>query len=585
MSADLSLAEKPHKVPRPQIGTTLKLALVVCLLNLIVIEGYFIAEYFKKASEERIHLEEIASQESRSLAKDLSDPIWHQDSEQIHNILRNAIRHESYAAILLNIVSKTEPRVSIAYHKTSGNIIRSEKLDPNIIGDNHITSSREIIYNQKNLGDISAYISLDEIDGIQQEFLFRAIFRGLLIGGISLLSIIVFTRRSHLVENETRQTRNRLINLLDAMPSALIAISKEGTVLLWNSMAEKITGIQRSNIIGKKYRGRIRILSPYETNIDQSLRNGSNFKVDKFSQKNETHFETFELVIFPLADAGAVVRIDNISLRTRMEETMAQTEKMMSVGGLAAGMAHEINNPLGIIMQGTQNIMRRVDPSMTRNKTIAAEMKVDLDKIHLYLKDREIFKFLSSMSEAGKKASAIVSDMLSFSRRSDLNFEKASVSDMIDRAIRFLESDFDLNTQFDFKNIQIIREYTENNLSVVCHKSRIEQVLLNILKNAAESLKQVKDKVNPKININIIDHGPEQVIITIEDNGTGMDEATRRRVFEPFFTTKGVGEGTGLGMSVSFFIVVEQHKGTLEVFSDIGKGAKFVIKLPKTQNT
>ncbi len=115
---------------------------------------------------------------------------------------------------------------------------------------------------------------------------------------------------------------------------------------------------------------------------------------------------------------GAVIRMDDITERIRIEQMMVQTEKMLSVGGLAAGMAHEINNPLSIIMQSAQNILRRVSKELPANRTEAEELGLDLDILHRYLEARGINGFIEGILEAGNRASRIVADMLAFSRRS-----------------------------------------------------------------------------------------------------------------------------------------------------------------------
>ncbi|MBW1783998.1 MAG: histidine kinase, partial [Deltaproteobacteria bacterium] len=109
---------------------------------------------------------------------------------------------------------------------------------------------------------------------------------------------------------------------------------------------------------------------------------------------------------------------------------------------------------------------------------------------------------------------------------------------------------------------------------------KIQQVFLNMLRNSAEAMQETKGMGrNPRFILRVMDQG-EWVRIEIEDNGPGMDEATRKRVFEPFFTTKGPGEGTGLGLSVSYFIITEEHGGTVTVESSPGAGVTFIIQLP-----
>ena len=124
-----------------------------------------------------------------------------------------------------------------------------------------------------------------------------------------------------------------------------------------------------------------------------------------------------------------------------------------------------------------------------------------------------------------------------------------------------------------------MRDYDPGLEILVCDHTEIEQVLLNLLKNAAQAMAQADMPRPPRITLRT--HATDGYgCIEVEDNGPGMDEQTQRRVFEPFFTTKAVGSGTGLGLSVSYFIVTEQHKGTIEVSSNPGEGTCFTVCLP-----
>ena len=158
-----------------------------------------------------------------------------------------------------------------------------------------------------------------------------------------------------------------------------------------------------------------------------------------------------------------------------------------------------------------------------------------------------------------------------------------------EKVIALAATDYDSKKKYDFRKIDIQREYKRRLPLVPCDGARIQQVLLNLLRNAAQAMSQ-QSKADgnwqaPRIIIRA-DHEPEEkmVRIEIEDNGPGLDEKTRKRIFEPFFTTKAVGEGTGLGLSVSYFIVTENHRGTMAVESTPGKGANFIVRLPIIHN-
>lgn len=269
----------------------------------------------------------------------------------------------------------------------------------------------------------------------------------------------------------------------------------------------------------------------------------------------------------------------DVTERLRIEEMMAQTEKMIMVSGLAAGMAHEINNPLGAIMQHAQNIERRVSSDIPANLKAAAEVGVDLDLVRSYLEKRGIFTFIGHIRSAGMRASEIISQMLHFSSRGEAGVVNVNVTAVLENMVGLACTDYDMKKKYAFRTIEIVREYAAEPILVDIALQEIEQVLLNILKNAAQAIAGGAMDREPRITLRTAVF-ENMAVLQIEDNGPGMDEATRLRVFEPFFTTKEVGVGTGLGLSVAYAIVTKGHHGAIEVQSKPGEGSCFTIKLP-----
>jgi len=253
---------------------------------------------------------------------------------------------------------------------------------------------------------------------------------------------------------------------------------------------------------------------------------------------------------------------------------------MMSVGGLAAGMAHEINNPLGIIAQGCQNIARRLSTDMPQNREVAAELGLDLDKLNEYLERRGIHRFVDGMHEAASRAGRIVNDMLAYSRRSASSFVPVHMNELLDTVLRLAGHDYDLKGSYDFRRIHIKRETVGDSDRIYCDEMAVEQVFLNLLRNAAQAMASGAQTSPPAISLRVVDEG-ERLRVEVADNGPGMREEVSRRVFEPFFTTKPVGVGTGLGLSVAYFIVTEQHRGSIAVQAEPGGGTRFTVRLPR----
>lgn len=280
---------------------------------------------------------------------------------------------------------------------------------------------------------------------------------------------------------------------------------------------------------------------------------------------------------------GSQAILMDISKRKHMEKLMIQAEKMISVGSLAAGMAHEINNPLGAILQGAQNIERRVSPDFPKNLPVAEECNLEIENLYRYLEKRKVLTYLKDIKEAGSRAAGIIKNMLLFSRSSASVKMECHIPDILDQSLDLAKSDYDLKKEYDFKQIQIQKEYADEKITVLGVETELEQVFLNLLRNSAQAIASLKGLATPKI---ILRACVEQNMIRIEleDNGFGMDEEIRKRIFDPFFTTKPVGKGTGLGLFVSYMIITNNHAGSMTVDSGPDWGTRFVIHLPSSEN-
>lgn len=384
-------------------------------------------------------------------------------------------------------------------------------------------------------------------------------------------------------EYEVKKLRNYLSNIIDSMPSQIIGVTPEGVITQWNSEAAREFGILKEEVLGKK----IEMVSPRLAAEMERVRKAVSSRAVQSESKyireenGEAHYD--DITVYPLVAngvEGAVIRIDDVTGRVNLEQVMVQSEKMMSVGGLAAGMAHEINNPLAGILGNVYNIRKRVFSEMKSNSSVADECGVHLELVQGYLKARKVDRMLESIQESGKRAASIVENMLSFSRKSDRQMAFFDLAALIDKTLDLAANDYDLKKMYDFRQIKIIREYDPGMKRVQCDGNEIQQVFLNLFKNGAEAMtdKDYGDE-KPCFYCRLYEEAG-QAVIEIEDNGPGMEKAICLRVFEPFYTTKAVGKGTGLGLSVSYFIIVDQHGGSMVVESKPGEGAKFAIRLP-----
>lgn len=392
----------------------------------------------------------------------------------------------------------------------------------------------------------------------------------------------------HRVERRLTEFQNYLNAIINSMPSALIAVDEKLIVTQWNTEAALISGTRPEQAIGLSLQEAFPFLGQHQDLILLALTR------HKVQSRHNLELQTTEqpirvdLVVYPLQQTdsqGAVIRLDDVTEQFKLEEVMVQTEKMMSVGGLAAGMAHEINNPLGAIVQNAQNIERRLDPALKRNRELASSLGLNLELMQQYLATRDVPKFLSNISESGLRASRIVTNMLQFSRDSDRLLQPYPIGQLLDQAINIALNDFNLKSGYRKQHLFVDQDFRSPEVEVPCVMTELEQVLLNLMKNAAQAIRERFDTLND------IDEGIIQIrqyvqddhcVIEVADNGIGMDEPTRKRIFEPFFTTKDVGVGTGLGLSVSFFIITTHHHGRLQVESTVGQGARFILSLPLT---
>jgi len=389
-------------------------------------------------------------------------------------------------------------------------------------------------------------------------------------------------------EQHMKILKSYLQSIIDSMPSAIIGTDSSGRVTLWNEKTEKLTGVTSESAITKPLG---EVFLPIDHEIDYIHKVIAEKKELRFPRRvyekdGESRYE--ELTIFPLnslESEGVVFRIDDVTEKYKLEEVLVQNEKMLSVGGLAAGLAHEINNPLGGMLQTASVMSNRLGKTLNMKANIEAAEKVGItiESISQYMERRDIFNMLDTINISGQRIALIVSDILGFAGK-DKNVKSTyNVVELIEASLNLAATDFDLKKEFDFQKIKIDKEYEPNIPQIICNKTGIQQVVLNILRNGTQVMENIKND-SPCFTITTkFDSTRNMVSISIADNGPGMPEDVRKRVFEPFYTTKPEGLGTGLGLSVSYFIIVENHRGELLVESRMGHGTRFIINIPLNQ--
>lgn len=267
---------------------------------------------------------------------------------------------------------------------------------------------------------------------------------------------------------------------------------------------------------------------------------------------------------------------DPALLNERLEEAkkqLMQSEKLAAIGQLAAGVAHEINNPVGYVYSNLQTLESYLTDLF--RLTDAVDSANSLDDLRLIKKNvdydylRDDLKDLIAESREGiERVKTIISAMKDFSYIEEEEFKPADIQKGIETTLNVV------NNELKYK-AELVREF--NDLpEVECIISQINQVVMNLLVNAAHAIEDF-GKIIVRTR-----HVGETVVIEVEDNGKGISQEHLNRIFEPFFTTKPIGKGTGLGLSLSFNII-EKHSGSIEVESSAGQGTCFRITLPIAQ--
>jgi len=303
------------------------------------------------------------------------------------------------------------------------------------------------------------------------------------------------------------------------------------------------------------------------------------FKLDRTNKVKRTTAILLEETIDELELKRKAVEDTNSALEKSMEElksTQAQlihAEKMASLGELTAGIAHEIQNPLNFVNNFSEvsadlieEINEEIDAGdMEEIKAIAGDLKHNMEKI----------------THHGQRASKIVKGMLEHSRSGDGNRESTNINELADEYLRLAyhglrgkDNSFNANFETNLdKNLPEVKVIPQD----------LGRVLLNLINNAfyavSTSEKLGKDSYDPRVTVTT-ETLSDQIQVKIKDNGDGISAEIKEKIFQPFFTTKPTGEGTGLGLSLSFDIIKKGHEGNITVKSKQGVGTEFIIVLP-----
>ncbi|MBD2042341.1 ATP-binding sensor histidine kinase [Microcoleus sp. FACHB-672] len=277
----------------------------------------------------------------------------------------------------------------------------------------------------------------------------------------------------------------------------------------------------------------------------------------------------------------------------QMQLQLVQSEKMSALGNLVAGVAHEINNPVGFLLGNLQpaqdylrDLFNLLDLYQDKFANPGAEIEAEIEAIDLEYLREDLPKLINSMNEGVDRIRNISTSLRTFSRADSDRPVPFNIHEGIDSTLLILKHR--LKASERRPAIEIVKEY--GNLPLVeCFPGQLNQVFMNILANAIDALedsnkgrsfKEIQNFPNLITIQTAQDKESERVLIRIKDNGAGMSDEVQEKIFDHLFTTKPVGEGTGLGLSIARQIVLEKHRGTLEVNSSIGQGSELIISIP-----
>ncbi|HVN09319.1 MAG TPA: ATP-binding protein [Patescibacteria group bacterium] len=336
-------------------------------------------------------------------------------------------------------------------------------------------------------------------------------------------------------------------NIVGSLNVGVMALDLAGRVDSWNPQLEKLTGIPRQEAFGRN----VEALLPGELVAELETRagNGHGGEIYKFPLVNRTGQGLIVNVsVTPLEDKngsqlGRLVLMDDITERMQLEQQLLQTEKLTSLGLLAAGVAHEVNTPLAVISNYIQMLARQLPGDDSRQKIIEKIVKQTF------------------------RASEIVNNLLNFSRTGAAEFSAVNLNEVIEETLTLVSH------PFRAARVSVIKNFEEHLPAVDGSSNRLQQVFLNLFLNARDAMPS-----GGMLEVRTLSRNGS-VEVEVTDTGIGIPGENLRRIFDPFFTTKATGRGTGLGLSVSYGIV-QEHKGRIDVRSTPGKGTSFRLEFP-----
>ncbi|ERT09699.1 his Kinase A domain protein [Lyngbya aestuarii BL J] len=355
-------------------------------------------------------------------------------------------------------------------------------------------------------------------------------------------------------------------------------ISKQGKLIA-------ILYLENNLTVGAFTNDRLKILQMLTSQAAISIENA------RLYQQVENYSQTLEAEVERKTQDLRQKAVDLEQALKNLQQTQAQlihSEKMSALGQLVAGIAHEINNPITFIhanLYPTENYFKDL---LSLLETYRQEypkqnpvIQAKIDEIDWEFIEEDLTKILDSMKSGSERIRQIILSLRNFSRLDEAEMKSVDLHAGIESTLLIVQNRFlDSNNQ---PKVEMIKEYG-NLPKVTCYASQLNQVFLSIISNALDAVQSLNKTIKkPQIRIRTEVIEQEWVRISISDNGNGIPDAIQKRIFDPFFTTKPVGNGTGLGLSVSYAII-KKHGGQLTFKSTVGEGTEIVVEIPKSSS-
>jgi len=385
-------------------------------------------------------------------------------------------------------------------------------------------------------------------------------------------------------------------NIIQNINSALLVVDNSGEVAFANPTAEQILGAGPGALIGRSIWNWFRSASKDQAHLARTLEDGSRFRgAEAVITRDDGSIVPIGISCTPLTDTdgsgfGAVAIFQDLTEIKQLQRQVLQTEKMASIGQLAAGVAHEINNPMGFIhanlfqlseyaadlhrvwahVEELQEAVTQKGEDEIRRASKSLEVAVREADIGFVLSD--FSKAVRESQEGSERIRHIVEDLRDFSHPDTAEPMLSDVKQCVDSTASIV---------WTMMKHSVRLEKTYGELPPVrCFPMQLKQVFMNLLVNAYQSIQERVGSSGEMGEISIrTEAANDGVRVTIRDTGTGIAPENLPRLFDPFFTTKEVGAGTGLGLSTSYSIV-QRHGGTIQVESQLGEGSSFEVWLP-----